>query len=209
MLHGILEVAHLALHLGRAVVFFELLRSGNVAGIHGYPLVFHVIVAQPQVAHAHKVARMVQREVQELLLHQRVPVALHDCTLGHGLHVGERVVSLALTSLGGLHRRVERTVLVCQVGISLVARLVVKATERNVVGVHSIDVVVGSLVDKSAFVGFQQRGSRYGIHRLPQVVRLVTILIVRHHLPCLAFRIRHIIHTCQGGKAGIVLASVL
>ncbi len=63
LLYRRLEVAHLTFHLSGAVVVFYLLRSGNVAAAYGLPLVCCIVMPQPQVAHADKVARVVQCEV--------------------------------------------------------------------------------------------------------------------------------------------------
>ena len=106
LLHAVVEVLDLLLDFGRAVILAEGIHK------HRFPLICHIIMLQPYVADAHKVARMIKGEVQELLLDKSIAVALHDGTLGHALHVGKRIISLALTSLGSLQRCVECTVLV-------------------------------------------------------------------------------------------------
>ena len=147
---------------------------------------------------------MVQREIQELLLHQSITVTLHYRAFSHSLHIGKRVVSLTLASLGGLDWSIKCAVLVRQVCIRLIARLVVKATQRNIILIHSADVVVGRLVNKSAFVGFLQCGFRYGIHLVPQAINPMVSFVVGYHLLRLCFRIKHIVHSSQSGQSCIV-----
>ena len=175
LLHAVVEVLNLLLDFGRAVILAEVVRK------HWLPLICHIIMLQPYVADAHKVARMIKDEVQELLLDKSIAVALHDGTLGHALHVGKRIISLALTSLGCLQRCVECTVLVRQVSVSILSCLLVKATKRNVILIHGVDVVIGFLAHQAAFVSLLQGCTCHGIDLFPKLIRSIQRLIRANH----------------------------
>ena len=145
LLHHLLELLRLADHLLARVVGVELRK-------HGFPGLGHLVPLHPQLLHAEQVAGVVLYEVQELLTHQLIAVALQDSRLHHTCDVCERVLCLAATALGFLQRGREGAVAVTEVAICFVAGRLIEASQRDVVPVHVAYVLQRLSTHKPSFV---------------------------------------------------------
>ena len=145
LLHHFLELLRLSDDLLARVVGVELRQNS-------FPGLGHLVPLYPQLLHAEQVAGVVLYEVQELLTHQLIAVALQDSRLHHTCDVCERVLCLAATALSFLQRGGEGAVAVTEVAIRLVAGRLIEASQRDVVPVHVAYVLQRLSTHKPSFV---------------------------------------------------------
>ena len=141
-------------------------------GGYGFPLVLHIIVAEPHLVYADGIARMVHGELQELLLHH-IAIALHNGTICHVCNGRYWVVSYALTSFCLFQWTAETTLLMCQIAIHLVTGGSVEASQRYVVFVHAVDFIEACLTQQACLVGLLQCSFGAGVYSSPELVYIV------------------------------------
>ena len=164
LFHFILECLHLFRHHGCAVVSTDVVRE------HRLPLICNRVILQPHIADTRKVARMVAHKVQHLLFHQYVAVALHYRTFRHRLHICYRIVSLGAAPFGCLYRCVECAVAVRQISVGIRTCRLVESPHRDIIRVHTADVVVCLLREQTALIQLPQRIAVHLVYSTPQFI---------------------------------------
>ncbi len=91
--------------------------------------------------------------------------------------------------------------------IRLFTRLLVEAAQRDIIVVHSVDVVVCRLTHKPAVVHLPQGVFVYCIHALPQPRGVVEHLILVHQVLCFKLCVGNVVHPSQCGEPCVVALS--
>ena len=96
-----------------------------------------------------------------------VAVALHYRTFRHRLHICYRIVSLGAAPFGCLYRCVECAVAVRQISVGIRACRLVKSPHRNIIRVHTADVVICLFREHTALIQLPQRIAVHLVYSCP------------------------------------------
>ena len=103
----------------------------------------------PSLAQGEQGGRMILRQEHQVLLHP-VFVVQQDSTLCHILDVGDRIISDRGSSVCSLQGLIERTLATTDIVPDLVGSSAIPATERNIMAIHTLHILVGILAHHSS-----------------------------------------------------------
>ena len=93
---------------------------------------------------------MILSQEHQVLLHP-VLIVEQDSTLCHILDVSDRIISDRGSSMCSLQGLVERTLATTDIVPYLVGSCAIPATERDIVAIHTLHILVGILAHHSCF----------------------------------------------------------
>ena len=173
LLHLLLESINSSLHLITIHLRSNLRGSRNQLLVAVGIRTLHI----PSLAQCQQGGRMILCQEHQVLLHP-VLVVQQDSTLCHILDVCDRIISDRGSSVCGLQGLIERTLATTYVVPDLVGSSTIPATERNVVAIHTLHILVGILAHHSSLEAITKNLLGGSIRCIPEVVSLGYILIL-------------------------------